>query len=155
VSIYSKLKKIRAFLHKKKTSNLERRTLLMKGRPLIPFAIIALLGVVLMVALSAVGNHMRNVAEEGGEGAQEEVVIDDPIEYGETVVSQSCIACHANDLSGTGNAPAINNLEGRLSHEEIVEIVTNGLDGGMPAFGGQLQENEIEAVAEYLLDASQ
>ncbi|MFS0786295.1 cytochrome c [Shouchella sp. 1P09AA] len=123
----------------------------MKGRPLIPFAIIALLGIVLMVAMSAIGVDQRASMDEEEE---EPVEIGDPVEYGQGIVESSCISCHANDLGGTASAPAINDLEGELSHDEIVDIVTNG-QGNMPAFGSSLQPEEIDAVADYLLSLSE
>ncbi|WP_059102647.1 cytochrome c550 [Shouchella shacheensis] len=121
----------------------------MKGRPLIPFAIIAIIGVVLMVALSAAGVNQRadREAEEAGEGDEgEEVVIDDPIAYGEETAMNSCISCHGGDLTG-GMGPDLTSLD--LSQEEIVDIILNG-QGSMPAI--DLQPEEADAVAQYLLE---
>ncbi|GAF11988.1 cytochrome c551 [Bacillus sp. JCM 19046] len=126
----------------------------MKGRPLIPFAFIALLGIVLMVVFSAIGQQERAGRDEEGEEAPEAPEITDAIEYGQGIVEQSCISCHANDLGGTDIAPAINNLSGQLSEDEIVDIVTNG-QGGMPEFGSSLHPDEIDAIAEYLLSLSE
>ncbi|WP_078391376.1 c-type cytochrome [Shouchella patagoniensis] len=122
----------------------------MKGRPLIPFAIIAFLGILLMVAFSTIGLQQRaNMDEEG----DEPIVIDDPVEYGQGLVESSCLSCHANDLSGTASAPAINNLD--LSHDEIVNVVSNGQGEGMPSFSGNFEPEEIDAIAEYLLSLTE
>lgn len=126
----------------------------MKGRPLIPFAFIALLGIVLMVVFSAIGQQDRAGRDEEGEEPPEVPEITDAIEYGQGIVEQSCIGCHANDLGGTASAPAINNLDGQLSQDEIVDIVTNGQEA-MPSFGDELHPDEIDAIAEYLLSISE
>ncbi|UOE95688.1 cytochrome c [Alkalihalobacillus sp. LMS39] len=123
----------------------------MKGQPLLPFAVTAIIGILLMLTLSLVGLNQQ--AGEGEEEAQEEIVIDDPIAAGEELAGRSCIGCHGGDLEGLGGNPAINQLAGKYSEEEIVDIITGGI-GTMPA-QGQLQEAEAEAIAAYLLSISQ
>ncbi|SDC31799.1 c-type cytochrome [Shouchella lonarensis] len=125
----------------------------MKRRPLLPFALIALLGVILIVVLSTVGQQQRANMDKEGDDTGEPMVIEDPIAHGEQVVQKSCVSCHATDLAGTGNAPALNALEGKLSKEEIIEVVKNGR-GGMPSFSGTFKDEEIDAIAEYLLSLS-
>ena len=66
-------------------------------------------------------------------------------EAGEQVYLDNCAICHADDGSG-GTGP---NLTGEDEEGEIVDIVTNG-EGAMPAFGGQLTEQEIADVAAYV-----
>lgn len=126
----------------------------MKGSPLIPFALIALIGIVLMAGLSAYGLSERNAAEEGEDGAAEEEVteIEDPIAAGEELAQASCINCHGGDLAGA-SGPAINNLNGTYSAEEISEIIQNGI-GAMPP-QTQYDPAEADAIAEYLLSISE
>ncbi|GAF65940.1 cytochrome c551 [Bacillus sp. TS-2] len=122
----------------------------MKGQPLIPFAIIAIVGLLLITILSFVGLSDREAreAEENGEGTEEEVVeIDDPITAGEELAQQSCISCHGGDLTG-GMGPDISNLEGTYSVEEIQDIILNGYES-MPAIN--VNEVEADAIAQYLL----
>ncbi|WP_026674677.1 c-type cytochrome [Alkalihalobacterium bogoriense] len=123
----------------------------MKGQPLLPFAVTAIIGILLMLTLSLVGLNQQ--AGDGEEEAQEEIVIDDPIAAGEELAGRSCIGCHGGDLEGLGGNPAINQLAGKYSEEEIVDIITGGI-GTMPA-QGHLQEAEAEAIAAYLLSISQ
>ncbi|ADU29882.1 cytochrome c550 [Evansella cellulosilytica] len=124
----------------------------MKGKPLYPFAVTAILGIALIVVLSFIGlDQSRDMAGEDN-GGEETPQFDDPIELGEYVYEQNCINCHGGDLAGVGSNPAINGLEGVKSEEEIVAIIHEG-PGAMPAFP-QLGE-EAEAVAQYILSFSE
>lgn len=127
----------------------------MKGSPLIPFALIALIGIVLMAVMSAYGVDQRNALEEeeNGTGEQETVEIDDPIAAGEELAQQSCINCHGGDLAGGSVGPAINGLDGQLSAEEISNIIQNGV-GAMPP-QTQYSPEEADAISEYLLSISE
>ncbi|MDQ0205556.1 c-type cytochrome [Alkalicoccobacillus murimartini] len=126
----------------------------MKGSPLIPFALIALIGILLMAGLSAYGVLERSAQEEqeNGNGEEEPVEIDDPIVAGEELAQQSCINCHGGDLAG-GMGPAINGLEGELSLEEISTIIKEGI-GSMPP-QTQYSSEEADAISEYLLSISE
>ena len=76
---------------------------------------------------------------------------------GAKVFSGNCAACH----QGGNNLVAANkNLKaaalkqyGMDSTDAIVAQVTNG-KGAMPAFKGRLKEEDIKAVAAYVLDQS-
>ncbi|MGI2327459.1 cytochrome c551 [Planococcus sp. YIM B11945] len=65
----------------------------------------------------------------------------------EQVVQQNCISCHGENLEGSGNFPALNNVGSRLSQDEIREVIDNGR-GAMPA--DIIQGEEADAVAEWL-----
>lgn len=124
----------------------------MKGKPLIPFAIIAVLGIFLMISLSLIGQGQRaEMYADGEEGAEEIVEFDDPIAAGEEIVQASCIGCHGQNLEGA-SGPALTSLEGKYSAEEIANIVLNGT-GAMPAM--PVNEVEADAIAQYLLSISQ
>ncbi|MCM3761486.1 cytochrome c [Alkalihalobacillus oceani] len=123
----------------------------MKGRPLMPFAITAIVGILLMVSLSFVGLNQRAEMNADGEGAEEVEEFEDPIAEGQVLAEQSCIACHGGDLSG-GAGPGLTSLEGAYTVEEIVDIIQNG-QGSMPATG--LNDVEADAVAQYLLSISE
>lgn len=71
---------------------------------------------------------------------------------GETLVQQNCSTCHGGNLQGMGKTPALNNVGGRLSAEEIKEIVTNGTSGGMPPYGKNFEAAEIDEIAKYLAE---
>ncbi len=66
------------------------------------------------------------------------------------LTKNQCLGCHASDLKGQGNAPALLGVGDKYSKEELAEFVTNGKGEGMPAFGGNLTAEEIDAVATWL-----
>ncbi|MFC7688209.1 cytochrome c551 [Ureibacillus sp. GCM10028918] len=68
---------------------------------------------------------------------------------GEGLVKSTCISCHGGNLEGMGNAPSLADVGGRLSEDEIHDVIVNG-QGGMP--GGLLQGEEAEAAAAWLAE---
>lgn len=69
---------------------------------------------------------------------------------GKAVFKQHCITCHgANGQMGLNGAK--NLTESMLTKEERVLLVTKG-KGVMPAFGAQLSEAQIKAVAAYSME---
>jgi mono/diheme cytochrome c family protein len=68
---------------------------------------------------------------------------------GKVVVSSNCATCHTlADAGATGSVgPNLDDL--KPDEETVKNQVTNG-GGGMPAFGGQLSETQIESVAKYV-----
>lgn len=68
---------------------------------------------------------------------------------GEELVKSSCISCHGGNLEGMGNTPSLADVGGRLSEEEIHNVIVNGR-GGMP--GGLLQGEDAEAAAAWLAE---
>ncbi|SDN08699.1 cytochrome c550 [Sediminibacillus halophilus] len=125
----------------------------MKRNPVIPFAIIAVLGILTMIVLSVVGlNQYEDIQqageegsqqEESGEGGGEEAASDDP----EAIFQNNCASCHGGDLSG-GAGPNLQEVGGRYSKDEIHEIIMNGTDGGMPA--GLVSDSEADLLAQWL-----
>ncbi|MDQ0254373.1 mono/diheme cytochrome c family protein [Evansella vedderi] len=123
----------------------------MKGKPLFPFAVTAVLGILLIVILSFVGlNQGQDIAGEDGDADEQE--FETAYELGEHIYLQSCAACHGQDLEGVGSNPAVNALEGRFTKEEIVQIIHEG-PGAMPPFANL--GDDAEAVAEFLLTESE
>jgi cytochrome c6 len=79
------------------------------------------------------------------------------LEIGKNLFNSNCIACHSK---GTNLIIPEKNLQksileanGMYSKDAIIYQVINGKNG-MPAFGGRLQELEIEEIANYVLFAS-
>lgn len=62
----------------------------------------------------------------------------------------SCSACHTLSDAGSSGAvgPSLDNPS--LTHDFIVNRVTNG-SGPMPSFGGQISEAEIGELADYIV----
>ncbi|MGN8645505.1 cytochrome c550 [Gracilibacillus sp. HCP3S3_G5_1] len=117
----------------------------MKKNPIIPFALIAVLGILAMIILSVVGlNEQERIATGGEEGETTEA---DP-----EALIQSCIGCHGGDLEG-GSGPALNDVHERLDVAEIEDIIINGTDGGMP--GGLVSNEEAAVLAEWLSEGQE
>ncbi|MDQ0299734.1 cytochrome c550 [Salibacterium salarium] len=117
----------------------------MKGKPLIPFFLIAVVGLLLTLGLSIVGVNQQADDESGDTEEQ------DPVEYGEEVVMESCVSCHGDNLEGA-SGPAIVDAGDDHSAEEIADIAQNGI-GDMPS--GQANAEEAQAIAEYLMSLSE
>ncbi|MRH43098.1 cytochrome c [Aquibacillus halophilus] len=120
----------------------------MKRNPVIPYAIIAVLGILTMIVLSIVGlnqqQQIEQAAENGGEQTEEGQVME-PEE-----IAQSCIGCHGGDLAG-GSAPGLQNVGSKYTQEEIHDIIINGIEGtAMP--GGLVTGEEAEALAAWLAE---
>ena len=61
-----------------------------------------------------------------------------------------CSACHTlEDAGASGHVGPSLDGDANLSHGFVVDRVTNG-QAQMPAFGGQMSAEEIEAVAAYV-----
>lgn len=62
----------------------------------------------------------------------------------------SCSACHTLSDAGSSGAvgPSLDNP--KLTHDFIVNRVTNG-SGPMPSFGGQIAEADIGKLADYIV----
>ncbi|MBR3121355.1 cytochrome c550 [Oceanobacillus profundus] len=123
----------------------------MRRNPVVPYAIIAILGVLTVVIISFVGLNQRadiQVAEEGGseqteESQEGETTGGDP----EAVFQANCAACHGGDLSG-GMGPALTTVGSTHSADEIADIIQNGI-GSMPA-QSQVAGEELTALSEWL-----
>ncbi|MFD1412792.1 c-type cytochrome [Oceanobacillus jeddahense] len=130
----------------------------MKKNPVIPYAIIAGLGLIAVIIISVIGIDQRVAiqdAEENGEEQSEQAEGDGEeggestsADAGEEVYQSNCVDCHGQDLA-SGSAPDLSQIGNTYSQEEIAEIVENGTDGGMPAFP-QLQGEELDALSEWL-----
>ncbi len=113
----------------------------MKRNPLIPFAITAVVGIAIMLVMSAVGVHeAKEQAAGGGE-----------TKSGEELVQQSCTSCHGQNLEG-GVGPSLTDVGSKYKPDEIVDIIQNG-KGQMPAQG--LSVEEAQKVAEFLVNGGE
>jgi len=74
---------------------------------------------------------------------------------GEAVfASAGCGGCHALEAAGASGAVGPNLDESKPGAALVVERVTNGL-GAMPAFGDQLDKQQIQDVAAYVVASTQ
>jgi cytochrome c553 len=72
----------------------------------------------------------------------------------ELFASSGCGSCHSLADAGTTGTTGPNLDDLKPGMEAAVEQITNG-GGGMPPFGGQLSEAEINAIAAYIVSATQ
>ena len=69
---------------------------------------------------------------------------------GEKLTMQSCASCHGGNLEGRGNNPDLNKVGSRMSEEEILDIILNGTDKGMPS--GVLKGEDAKKAAAWLAE---
>ena len=68
-------------------------------------------------------------------------------------IQANCAGCHGIDGAGTRGPSLISGPGAELSLDEIIARVTNGKRlAGMPKFEGFLTEQQIQAVAEYVVE---
>jgi mono/diheme cytochrome c family protein len=70
---------------------------------------------------------------------------DDP----QSMFTSNCGSCHVLEKAGTSGTVGPNLDEAQPTFEEAVQQITNG-GGGMPAFGDQLTDEQIRALARYV-----
>jgi mono/diheme cytochrome c family protein len=80
----------------------------------------------------------------GGEGAA--------AADGEAVFNDSCGSCHTLSAAGTSGTSGPN-LDGVSLDAGAIEGIVREGRGGMPAFGGELSDDEIAAVAAFVAGA--
>lgn len=68
--------------------------------------------------------------------------------------SAGCGGCHALQAAGSSGTIGPSLDETTLGYEAVVRQVTNG-GGGMPPFGDQLSEKQIEDVSAFVLESAQ
>lgn len=90
-----------------------------------------------------------NEATEGeAEGTSEETTEDAAapasinVAAAEETYAASCTSCHGNALDQGGIGPALDTVGSKYSEEEILDILVNGTNGGMP---GGLIRDEADA----------
>ena len=114
----------------------------MGKNPIVPFLLIMSLGIGLIFFMSLYGlDQKKEIAD--GETDEPEVVEEFD---GETVAQGKCIACHGDNLEGGAGAPSLVGTD--LSKDELVDIIKNGTEGGMPS---GLVPNQEEEMADYIL----
>jgi mono/diheme cytochrome c family protein len=98
--------------------------------------------VALYVSLVA-ANPEAKVTESGGGG-------DDP----KSVFSSNCGSCHVLQDAGTSGTVGPSLDEAKPAFEAAFTQIKN-CGGGMPAFGGQLTDEQIRALARYIVRVTQ
>lgn len=112
--------------------------------PFIPYAIIAILGIVIMVIVAYFGVFQRE-AIQNPDAVQE----GESISSAEDIYKDSCASCHGGDLTGA-SGPELEQVGDRLSEDEIKDIIVDGIPPGMP--GGLVNNEEAGVLAEWLAE---
>ena len=86
--------------------------------------------------------------EGGGEDGAAEG--GDPVAGAQVFEENGCGSCHILDAAGSSGTTGPNLDELQPSFDQVVEQVTNG-GGGMPAFGDELTEQQIQDVAAFVI----
>ena len=74
-------------------------------------------------------------------------------EKGKLLFKEKCGSCHVLEVAGTTGTIGPSLDGAGVSADDVATIVTDGR-GSMPAFGGELDEAQIQAVAKFVSDAS-
>jgi cytochrome c553 len=130
------------------------------GRNIGIFTIVAVtLVVVVLASVELVGEtHEETGGEEAGESVPAETGGGGDsggggggdAAAGEAVFTANCGSCHTLEEAGTSGTVGPNLDEVTLDVDAVVEQVENG-GGAMPAFSGQLSEEEIADVAAFVV----
>jgi putative heme-binding domain-containing protein len=72
------------------------------------------------------------------------------LQQGKQTFETRCSTCHGLD-GGGAMGPNIQGIPFRLGADAVANVIKNGMAGGMPAFGGQLDAAQINQVIAYLL----
>lgn len=116
----------------------------MGKNPIVPFLLIFSLGIGLIFFMSLYGLDQKEEIAKGENGDTEEVA--DVAEFDAEVAQGKCITCHGDNLDN-GGAPSLVNTD--LSKDELVDIIQNGTDNGMP--GGLIPDDQLDDMADYIL----
>jgi mono/diheme cytochrome c family protein len=92
-------------------------------------------------------NIAAYVASVAGTGAKAD--LSDP----KALFTASCGSCHTLADAGTTGTTGPNLDDAKPTLERALAQITNG-GGGMPAFQGQLTEEQIKALADYVIQAT-
>jgi cytochrome c550 len=120
----------------------------MKRNPLIPFALIAAIGIVLMVILAFKGvDQKKDIASASKDGGKKtETASAKP----EDIYKNTCITCHGDQMQG-GVGPNLQKIGGELSQAEIKDILTNGKTGKIGTMPkGLLDPKQVDVMSKWL-----
>lgn len=114
--------------------------------------IVSLLFLALILIVSACGgggDEEGSESDTGNESGGESTAQGD-VDNGSKVFENNCLSCHGKEGAG-GSGPSLQGDEIASDYDKTVKQVKNG-GGGMPAFEGQLSEQEIADVATYITE---
>ncbi|MBM7645784.1 mono/diheme cytochrome c family protein [Scopulibacillus daqui] len=113
----------------------------MKRNPLVPFGIIAVLGIIFVIVLSVWGGNIVQDRQAAKAGKTSTANVKP-----EAIFKQNCASCHGQNLEG-GAGPNLQHIGSKISKDRILKQIKNG-GGGMPA--NVIQGDEAQKVADWL-----
>ncbi|MDA1474809.1 cytochrome c [Bacillus sp. CLL-7-23] len=115
----------------------------MKRNPLIPFLLIAIMGIGLVFFLSMKGLHdQKEIAGKDNKTAEENKAAASP----EEIYKQNCVSCHGENYEGV-SGPKLKGVGERLDTAKIKEKIQKG-GNGMPA--GLVPAEKLDEMAKWL-----
>jgi mono/diheme cytochrome c family protein len=100
------------------------------------------------------GTDTEETTEENGETEETEPAGEGDPEAGREVFdAQGCGGCHVLEEAGSSGTIGPNLDEAQPSFDEALAQIRDG-GGGMPAFGEQLSEEELNNVTAFVVEAS-
>jgi len=116
--------------------------------PVIPYGLIAVLGIIAVIIFSFLGVQNRaDITSENNNDNNEPTEIS--LEDAEEIYQNKCASCHGDDLAGDDNTPGLTEVGSKLSEEEIETIINEG-QGNMPA--GMATPEEAKILGEWLVE---
>jgi cbb3-type cytochrome c oxidase subunit III len=95
--------------------------------------------------VSSVAANQEAIAQAGQQGGNASA--DDP----KALFTSNCAGCHTFAAAGTNGMVGPNLDQISLPADRIAEQIRNG-GGGMPPFGGQLTDEQIQALAKFVFE---
>lgn len=122
-------------------NNKERRW---TKRPVAAAMMLISFGIIFYTTWESVAYHDWETQNQQGQIVFSNLDTEDPVF--QDLIRSNCTSCHGGELTG-GSGP--NLIEPDLNAETVNAFVTNGT-GEMPAFEGQLTEEEIQQISEFV-----
>ncbi|MEC0684507.1 cytochrome c [Bacillus haynesii] len=115
----------------------------MNRNPLIPFLLIAIMGIGLVFILSIKGLYdAKEIAGEGNKTAQEDKADASP----EEIYKANCVTCHGENYEGV-SGPKLKGVGDRMDTGAIKEKIEKG-GNGMP--GGMVPAEKLDDMAKWV-----
>lgn len=112
----------------------------MKRNPLIPFAVTAVVGILLIISLSFIA--LNDTKEEAGGGEQTNL-------KPEEIFAGNCASCHGGNLEGA-YGPNLQHIGSTLSKEDIAKTIKEGSASGKMPPQTQVAPEAVEKLATWL-----
>lgn len=122
----------------------------MKRNPLIPFGIIAVVGILIITLISFYGAHQFHLQADKNHKKSSQTQSQKQTQTAsaapDSIFQQHCSMCHGGNLQG-GAGPNLQHIGGKWSKARILNQIKNG-GGGMP--GNLVSDADAQKLADWL-----